>query len=138
MPNMTDDLEWFCLRTKPRSERLTSNFLKVENGGGILSVCSVPASAAFRQALGDGGDVSRLCFCQVSLYFAMSADPSYARRGRLSLEKFKRGTAPEIISELRKAVQDRETIVIQPGIEVGEEVNVVAARSADCVPWLVA
>ena len=94
--------------------------------GGILSVCSVPASAAFRQALGDGGDVSRLCFCQVSLYFAMSADPSYARRGKdCQFEKFRR-TAPEIISELRKAVQDRETIVIQPGIEVGEEVNVVA------------
>ena len=32
----------------------------------------------------------------------------------------------EIIGELRNAVQDRETIVIQPGIEVGEEVNVIA------------
>ena len=107
--------------------------------GGILSVCSVPASAAFRQALGDGGDVSRLCFCQVSLYFAMSADPSYARRGKdCQFGEIPARVAPEIISELRKAVQDRETIVIQPGIEVGEEVNVVAGRSADCVPWLVA
>ena len=34
--------------------------------------------------------------------------------------------APEIINELRNAVQDQETIVIQPGIEVGEEVNVIA------------
>lgn len=34
--------------------------------------------------------------------------------------------APEIIGELRNAVQDQETIVIEPGIEVGEEVNVIS------------
>jgi transcription antitermination factor NusG len=49
-----------------------------------------------------------------------------ATRGVVKIVSF--GDVParvpsEIISELRSAVQDRETIVIQPGIEVGEEVR---------------
>jgi transcriptional antiterminator RfaH len=52
-----------------------------------------------------------------------------ATRGVVKIVSF--GEAParvsaDIIHELRSAVRDEETIVIQPGIEVGEEVNVIS------------
>ena len=125
---MTDDFEWYCLRTKPRNERLTSNFLRVENGVEVF--CPF---VRFERARRSG-----------KLWVTESMFPGYvftrfrylsqsrqvrATRGVVKIVSF--GDVParvpsEIISELRSAVQDRETIVIQPGIEVGEEVNVVA------------
>jgi transcriptional antiterminator RfaH len=50
-------------------------------------------------------------------------------RGVLTIVGF--GDSPtvvpeEIVEDLRREVQDGETIVIQPQIEIGEEVNVIA------------
>jgi transcriptional antiterminator RfaH len=125
---MTDDLEWYCLRTKPRNERLTSNFLRVENAVEVF--CPF---VRFERARRSG-----------KLWVTEAMFPGYvfarfryisqcrqirATRGVVKIVSF--GEVParvssEIIGELRNAVQDQETIVIQPGIEVGEEVNVIA------------
>jgi transcriptional antiterminator RfaH len=125
---MTDDFEWYCLRTKPRNERLTSNMLKVENG--IEVFCPF---VRFERARRSG-----------KLWVTEAMFPGYvfarfryvtqnrqirAARGVVKIVSFgdlPARVAPEIINELRSAVKDQETIVIQPGIEVGEEVNVVS------------
>ena len=126
--DMTDDLEWYCLRTKPRNERLTSNFLRVRTAVEVF--CPF---VRFERARRSG-----------KLWVTEAMFPGYvfarfryvsqcrqirATRGVVKIVSF--GEVParvssEIIDELRNAVQDQETIVIQPGIEVGEEVNVIA------------
>jgi transcriptional antiterminator RfaH len=125
---MTDDLECYCLRTKPRNERLTSSFLKVENAVEVFCPC-VRFERARRsgklwvtEAMFPGYVFARFC------YFSQSRKIR-STRGVVKIVNFgdvPARVAPEIISELRKAIKDQETIVIQPDIEVGEEVNVIS------------
>lgn len=128
MANMTDDFEWYCLRTKPRSERLTSNFLKVENGVEVF--CPF---VRFQRARRSGKlwvtEAMFPGYVFARFHYTSQCRQIRAPRGVVKIVSFGEipaHVAPEIISELRNAVQDRETIVIQPGIEVGEEVNVIA------------
>ena len=126
--DMTDDLEWYCLRTKPRNERLTSNFLKVENGVEVF--CPFVRFERARrsgklwvtEAMFPGYVFAR--FQYTSQWRQMRATRGVVKI--VSFGELPARVAPEIINELRNAVQDQETIVIQPGIEVGEEVNVIA------------
>ena len=125
---MTDDFEWYCLRTKPRNERITSNMLKVETG--IEVFCPF---VRFERARRSGKLwVTEAMFPgYVFARFRYVSQNRHVRAGRgvvkiVTFGDIPARVAPEIIGELRNAVQDQETIVIQPGIEVGEEVNVIS------------
>ena len=125
---MNDDLEWYCLVTKPRNERTTSQLLRSESEMDVF--CPF---VRFERARRSG-----------KLWVTEAMFPGYvfarfhyfsdyrriqATRGVVKVVSF--GDAParvsaEIIGELRNAVQDQETIVIEPSVAVGEEVKVVS------------
>src|SRR4030095_12225905 len=126
--DMTADPNWYCGRTKPRNERITSNMLKVETC--IEVFCPF---VRFERARRSGKLwVTEAMFPgYVFAKFRYVSQNRHVRAGRgvvkiVTFGDIPARVAPEIISELRNAVQDQETIVIQPGIEVGEEVNVIS------------
>jgi transcriptional antiterminator RfaH len=125
---MTDDLQWYCVRAKPRTERMTSRLLRTETGMDVF--CPF---VSFERARRSGRVwVTEAMF--PGYLFAHFAYPSQHRlvrstHGVTSILGF--GGQPavvpeEIIRELRAAVKNEETVVIECGVEIGEEVNVVA------------
>jgi transcriptional antiterminator RfaH len=124
---MSEDLKWYCLRTRPKQERMTSNLLRAEIGLEVF--CPF---IRFERA-GHSGKrwVTEAMFpCYV---FARFDHASQYRRvvstgGVAKVVGF--GGQPSmvdsaIISELRSAVADGETVEIQSPIRVGSEVCVV-------------
>ena len=124
---MNDDLQWYCLRAKPKTERITSRMLRAEVD--IEVFCPL---LRFERARRSG----RLWVTEAMFPGYLFAQFRYqtqfrqvqATRGVMKIVSF--GGAPtvvsrEIIHELRSLVQDEETVVIEPSVEVGEEVNVV-------------
>jgi len=125
---MTDDLLWFCVRAKPKTERLTSQLLRTE--AGIEVFCPFVRFERARrsgrlwvtEAMFPGYLFAR--FCYVSQHRLVRAT-----HGVSTIVAF--GGAPvvvptPIVDELRASVRDEETIVIESGIEIGEEVQVVS------------
>lgn len=125
---MTDDLLWFCVRTKPKTERMTSRLLRSEVG--IEVFCPF---VRFERARRSG-----------KLWVTEAMFPGYlfARFRYISQHRQLRAThgvtnvlsfggAPSvvpdaIVRDLRASVQDEETVVIESGVEIGEEVNIVS------------
>ena len=124
---MNDDLHWFCLRAKPKTERITSRLLRAE--AEIEVFCPF---LRFERARRSG----RLWVTEAMFPGYLFARFRYltqfrqvqATRGVMTIVNF--GGVPSavpdsIIGDLRNSVQDEETVVIEPTVEIGEEVNVV-------------
>lgn len=125
---MTEESQWYCVHTKPLCENRVSSALRSE-----LNLEVFCPFIRFERARRNG----RVWACEAMFpryVFAQFGYQSQARqiramRGVVSIVCFGGRPAlvpPEIIRGLRASVQDEEMIVIQPGIRVGEEVNVVA------------
>lgn len=124
---MNDELQWYCLRAKPKTERITSGLLRAE--AGIEVFCPF---IRFERARRSG----RLWVTEAMFPGYVFARFIYltqfrqvqASRGVMKIVNF--GGPPaivpdQIISDLRQSVKDEETVVIEPTVQVGEEVNVV-------------
>lgn len=123
---MTDEACWYCVHTKPLCENRVCSALRSE----LVEVfCPF---IRFERARRNG----RVWACEAMFpryVFANFRHQIQARqirslRGVVSIVSFGGKPVqvpPDIISGLRASVQDEEMIVIQPGISVGEEVNVV-------------
>ncbi len=125
---MTDDLLWYCVQAKPRTERMTSQLLRTE--AGIEVFCPF---VRFERARRSG---------RSWVTEAMFPGYLFARIGYVSQHRLVQAThgvskivgfggqpsvvPEEIIRELRASVKDEETVTIESGIEIGEEVNVVS------------
>lgn len=125
---MTDDNLWYCVRAKPKTERMTSHLLRSE--AGIEVFCPF---VRFERARRSGRQwVTEAMF--PGYLFARFAYVSQHRLVRATHGVSKIvgfGGEPavvpvQIIRELRASVQNEETVVIEAGIEVGEEVNMVS------------
>jgi transcriptional antiterminator RfaH len=125
---MIDDPLWFCVRAKPKTERTTSQLLRTE--AGIEVFCPF---VRFERARRSG----RLWVTEAMFPGYLFARFSYPAQHRLirathgvtQIVSFggEPAVVPEtVINELRASVRDEETVVIEAGVEVGEEVNVVS------------
>lgn len=124
---MTDDPQWYCVRTKPKHERLSSASLRSEMGLEVF--CPF---IRFEKARSTGRTwVTEAMFpCYIFARFPYASDYRrvQAARGVTNIVSFggePAAVSSDIITDLRSAVQDEEIITIEPDIEVGEEVNVV-------------
>lgn len=124
---MTDDLQWFCLHTRPKNESLTSQFLRTETEVEVF--CPF---LRFQRARRTGKVwVTEAMF--PGYVFARFSYPDLHRqvqtaRGVVKIVRFGMRTAivpDEIIITLRQSLHDEQTIVIEDGIQIGEEVNLV-------------
>jgi len=124
---MIEDLQWFCLHTRPKSERLTSQVLRSE--AGIEVFCPFIRFERARrsgrvwvtEAMFPGYIFGRFLYAEQHRLVR-------ATKGVVKIVGF--GDVPSvvpagIIDELRNSVQDGETVVLNSAIEAGEEVNVV-------------
>ncbi len=124
---MNDDLHWYCLRTKPKTERITSRMLRAE--AEIEVFCPF---IRFERARRSG----RLWVTEAMFPGYVFARFRYlaqfrqvqASRGVMKIVNF--GGQPavvpdDIVGDLRSSVKDEEIVVIESAVEVGEEVNVV-------------
>ncbi len=125
---MTDDLLWYCVRTKPKTEKRTAALLRTEVGIDVF--CPLVRFERARrsgrlwvtEAMFPGYLFARFCF--VSQHRMLRATHGVTKVIGFSGEA---SVVPErVIAELREAVKDDETVVIETGVEVGEEVNMVA------------
>lgn len=124
---MNDDLHWFCLRTKPKTERITSTLLRAEVG--IEVFCPF---LRFERARRSGRVWVTEAMFPGYLFARFRYQTQFrqiqATRGVMTIVSF--GGAPSVVSEgivheLRGLVKDEETVLIEPTVEIGEEVNVV-------------
>lgn len=124
---MTEELHWYCVRTKPKNEKLSSQLLRTEVGIDVF--CPF---LRFERARSTG----RMWVTEAMFPTYVFARFPYAERNRqiravtgiTGIVAF--GQAPAIIpdtiiEDLRSGVQDQETIKIEPQIETGAEVNVI-------------
>jgi transcriptional antiterminator RfaH len=125
---MIDDLLWFCVRAKPKTERTTSQLLRTE--AGIEVFCPLVRFERARrsgrvwvtEAMFPGYLFAR--FCYVSQHRLVRSTHGVSKIVAFGGEPT---VVPDaIVRELRASVRDEETIVIESGIDVGEEVNVVS------------
>lgn len=125
---MTDDLLWFCVRAKPKTERTTSQLLRTE--AGIEIFCPF---VRFEKARRSG----RHWVTEAMFPGYLFARFHYITQHRLvrSIHGVSKivsfggqpTVVPEVIvDELRASVRDEETIVIEAGVQIGEEVNLVS------------
>ena len=125
----TMDLNWYCLHTKPKQEGIASSLLRSDVGVEVF--CPF---LRFERARRTGRTWVREAMFPGYIFAQFDYAQSYRHvksvRGVIRIVSFGSGPAtivPEdIIRELRTSVQDNETIEIAPGIEEGEEVNVVS------------
>lgn len=124
----TDDFHWYCLRTKPRSERLASQALRQELGLEVF--CPF---VRFERARRSGKlwvtEAMFPCYLFARFPFSSQYRQIQALRGVVKIVGF--GSLPavvdeRIIEELRRSVKDEETIVIPTQVKVGEEINVIS------------
>lgn len=125
----SEDSHWYCLRTRPKLEKLTSQLLRAEVG--IEVFCPFIRFEKARQT-GRTWVTEALFPCYVFARFQYAAQNRHIRsvRGVVKLVGFGSGLpsiVPDaIIADLRSQVQDQETITVEPTVKVGEEVNVVS------------
>lgn len=127
-PVMTDSTHWYCVRTKPKNERLTSQLLRTE-----VALPVFCPFIRFERARRTGRTWVTEAMFPGYIFARMdyTTQNRHVRsiRGVITIVGFGDNPAivPEVIvEELRREVRDEETIVIQPEIAIGEEVNVVA------------
>ena len=128
MPEViAEEPHWYCLRTRPKSERITSQFLRTEVN--IEVFCPFIRFERARQT-GRTWVTEAMFPCYVFARFDYATQNRHIRsiRGVVKIVGF--GDQPtivpqEIITDLRSQVKDQETIIIEPQLSVGEEVNVV-------------
>lgn len=124
---MNEDLHWYCLRTKPKTERITSAILRAEVGLEVFSplIRFERARSSGRvwvtEAMFPGYVFARFRYVQ-------QFRQVQASRGVVKVVNF--GGQPaivpdQIVEDLRASVKDEETVVIEPSVQIGEEVNVV-------------
>lgn len=124
---MSRETHWYCLHTRPKNEQRTSQSLRNELGLEVF--CPL---IRFERARRSGKTwVTEAMF--PGYVFARFSYPAQHRlvracRGVIKIVSF--GSEPsvvpeEIVRELRASVQDEETLVIESGIQSGEEVQVV-------------
>lgn len=125
---MTDPTSWYCVRTKPKAERLTSQLLRME-----IDLPVFCPFIRFERARRTGRTwVTEAMFpgyIFVRMDYLNQNRHVRSIRGVITIVGF--GDSPaivpdQIIEDLRREVRDEETIVIQPQIAIGEEVNVIA------------
>lgn len=125
---MTDPTFWYCVRTKPKAERLTSQLLRME-----IDLPVFCPFIRFERARRTGRTwVTEAMFpgyIFVRMDYLNQNRHVRSIRGVITIVGF--GDSPaivpdQIVEDLRREVRDEETIVIQPQIEIGEEVNVIA------------
>lgn len=125
---MTDELCWYCVRARPKTERATSQLLRSEADMEVF--CPL---IRFERARRSG----RVWVTEAMFPGYLFARFLYGTQHRLvrsthgvtTIVGFGGRPMPvpeDIIQELRASVTDQETIVVQAGIEAGEEVSVVA------------
>jgi len=118
---------WYCLKARPRFERLTAQALRAEGDIGVF--CPL---VRFQRARGNG----KAWVLEAMFPGYLFAQFDYLARHRLiratrgvsTVVSF--GDRPtvvpdEIVAELRLHVADEETVVIRQGLSVGEEVSIV-------------
>ncbi|PTX97998.1 hypothetical protein DB345_03940 [Spartobacteria bacterium LR76] len=127
-PVMTDSTHWYCVRTKPKNERLTSQLLRTEVGLPVF--CPF---IRFERARRTGRTWVTEAMFPGYIFARMDYTTQHRHlrsiRGVITIVGFGDNPAivpDSIVEELRREVRDEETIVIQPEIAIGEEVNVVA------------
>lgn len=124
---MTEEIHWYCVRTKPKNERLSSQLLR--NEVGIDVFCPF---LRFERARNAG----RMWVTEAMFPTYVFARFDYAEKNRqiratggvtgiVSFGQIPAIVADTIIDDLRSQVQDQETIKIEPQIETGAEVNVI-------------
>lgn len=125
---MTEEKHWYCLRTRPKTERVTSQLLRTEVGVEVF--CPF---IRFERARRTGRIwVAEAMFpCYIFARFSHLLQHRHIRATRGVVKAVGFGDLPSIvpdsiIEELRTGVEDQETITIEPPINVGEEVNVVS------------
>lgn len=121
------ELEWYCLRTKPRSERLASQRLRVD--AGVEVFCPL---IRFERARRTGKLwVTEAMFPgYIFARFAYGAKHRQIRaiKGVVTVVTF--GDEPAKVpaaslTEMRSALDDQETIIVKPEIQAGHMVNVI-------------
>ena len=125
----TMELNWYCIHTKPKQEGIASSLLRSEVG--IEVFCPF---LRFERARRTGRTWVREAMFPGYVFACFDYIASYRHvksvRGVIKIVSFGSGPATivpnAIIRELRASVQDNETIEISPGIEEGEEVDVVS------------
>lgn len=129
---MSEEANWYCLKTKPRTERITAQLLRID--AKVEVFCPL---VRFERARSSGKLwVTEAMFPgYIFARFAYFSQHRQARatRGVMTIVGF--GGNPtavpgEIIEELRSSVQDQETIVIKPAVDAGTEVTVVGGPFA--------
>ncbi len=134
---MTDPTSWYCVRTKPKAERLTSQLLRME-----IDLPVFCPFIRFERARRTGRTwVTEAMFpgyIFVRMDYLNQNRHVRSIRGVITIVGF--GDFPaivpdQIIEDLRREVRDEETIVIQPQIEIGEEVNVIAGPFQGIRAW---
>lgn len=124
---MNDELLWYCLRTKPKTERITSAILRAEVGLEVF--CPF---IRFERARRSGRlwvtEAMFPGYVFARFRFLTQFRQVQASRGVMKIVNF--GGRPSVVSdgivqELRSSVKDEETVVIEPTVQIGEEVNVV-------------
>jgi transcriptional antiterminator RfaH len=124
---MNDDLSWYCLRTKPKTERITSTILRAE--AGLEVFCPF---IRFERARRSGRlwvtEAMFPGYVFARFRFTTQYRQVQASRGVMKIVNF--GGQPavvsdQIVTDLRNSVKDEETVVIEPTVQIGEEVNVV-------------
>jgi len=124
---MGTDFQWYCLRTKPKNERLAAASLRAELGLEVF--CPFLRFERARRT-GRAWVVEAMFPNYIFVRFDYPTQFRQVKSSRGVMKIVGFGGAPvvvaaEIIMELRSAVSDEETIVIESGLEVGEEVNLV-------------
>jgi len=126
-PTMTDSTSWYCIRTKPKNERLTSQLLRSEIGLPVF--CPL---IRFERARRTGRTWVTEAMFPGYIFARMdyTTQNRHVRsiRGVITVVGF--GDHPaivpdQIIDDLRREVKDEETVIIRPQISIGEEVNVI-------------
>lgn len=124
---MTEDPRWYCLKTKPRTERGTAALLRAD--AEVEVFCPL---VRFERARRTGKLwVTEAMFPgYIFARFPYPAQHRHVRaiRGVMTIVAF--GGLPsevpgDVIANLRDAVQDEETVVIRTPVQPGEEVSVI-------------
>lgn len=125
---VSENPQWYCLRTKPRNERLTSQSLRVD--AGIEVFCPFVRFERARQS-GKLWVTEAMFPCYVFARFSYPARHRQvqALRGVVKIVGF--GSQPAVVDEgiiqsLRSSLKDEETVVIPTQLTIGEEVNVIS------------
>ncbi len=124
---LTDEPFWFCVHTRPKQEAVTARMLR---NNASIEVFSPFVKFQRPRRTGTAWVTEALFPGYLFARFSYPAQHRHVRAtsGVATIVGFGGAPAlvpPEIIASLRNYVSDRETVVIDPEIRPGDEVNVV-------------